>query len=625
MNENEINKELSEYTPYSSEWGNNAPRGGKSVMGRILKDGAKVPLFLGQTLVKSLRDMGYNHATSAVCEHVDNAIQWGASEVRVYFHQRGGQGGQIDVLIYDNGKGMAPHVLKVGMSFGGSLVYDNRNGIGRYGMGMKTAALSMGPILEVYTWQEQGAFYSMILDTEEIGANRSNLIEQPDPKLLDKLPDDILKILTKRMAYPNSDQQLLVDNNSIIEDTLRSSGTIIYIPNCDRLHYKRSRTLVDHAIKEMARVYRYFINKGVKIYVNNKLVDAFDPTFWMDNARHTKIEELTPKRSIPVEAWHDIQIPTSEDSRDLKKISVRLYMLPKEWMHLPQKTQKNDLHIFDDNIVSFMRNNREVHSGVIKELSGAKHSDTHWLRIQIDFTGELDEAFGVAANKQGVRPKEYVYEAINNKIKGDVTRVRSQIKEIRSAYVTLQKNKSGVPTESERRASDADYLLTKPILAPSPQTEEEQKVFDEALKAFAVTLKKGDETDKQAIERVRNSKYLTTTRHDSYWPFYHAETRFGKVILTINTAHPFFSNLYEPLCKIAASSTKMNNGNEEFEFNQLDIDPNELVVTLELLLISLARTQAIVTQGQESQMKEAIFQTFLREWSDTLKSMVSAP
>src|SRR5215467_4285909 len=98
-------------------WGENAPKGGRAVLGRILKDGARVPLFLGQTLVNSLRDLGYNNTTSAVCEHVDNAIQWGASEIRVYFHQTGKRGNyQIDTLVFDNGSGMSPHTLKVAMA-----------------------------------------------------------------------------------------------------------------------------------------------------------------------------------------------------------------------------------------------------------------------------------------------------------------------------------------------------------------------------------------------------------------------------------------------------------------------------------------------------------------------------
>src|SRR5437764_5208108 len=72
--------------------GPSAPRGARTVLGRFIKGGARVPLFFGQTLIHSLRDLGYNNTTSAVCEHVDNAIQWGASEIRVYFHQTGKRG-----------------------------------------------------------------------------------------------------------------------------------------------------------------------------------------------------------------------------------------------------------------------------------------------------------------------------------------------------------------------------------------------------------------------------------------------------------------------------------------------------------------------------------------------------
>jgi hypothetical protein len=74
--------------------GPGAPRGARNVLSRFIKGGARVPLFFGQTLIHSLRDLGYNNTTSAVCEHVDNAIQWGASEIdssalnRGHEHQR---------------------------------------------------------------------------------------------------------------------------------------------------------------------------------------------------------------------------------------------------------------------------------------------------------------------------------------------------------------------------------------------------------------------------------------------------------------------------------------------------------------------------------------------------------
>jgi hypothetical protein len=170
-----LNPENTREVPESVlNWAPDAPKGGKAVMNRVLKDGASVPLFFAQTLIASLRDVGYNTTTSAICEHVDNAIQAGATEVRVYFRQTGKQKeAVIDAAVYDNGSGMAPNVLKVATSFGGSMSFNNRSGIGRFGMGMKTAALSMSPVMELYSWQEAAAYYNMTLDVEAIGKERA--------------------------------------------------------------------------------------------------------------------------------------------------------------------------------------------------------------------------------------------------------------------------------------------------------------------------------------------------------------------------------------------------------------------------------------------------------------------
>lgn len=160
------------------------PEGGKTVVARALKDDVRIPLFLGQTLINSLRDLGYNSNTSALYEHVDNALQWGgdggpgllpadrqAAEPtgrRLGVRQRQGDG---------------PHVLKVATVFGGSMVFENRAGIGPYGMGMKAAALNVAGSVDVYSWQEPRAYYSMTLDVDEIDRDRNNMIELPDPQV----------------------------------------------------------------------------------------------------------------------------------------------------------------------------------------------------------------------------------------------------------------------------------------------------------------------------------------------------------------------------------------------------------------------------------------------------------
>ena len=77
----------------------------------------------------------------------------------------------------------------------------------------------------------------------------------------------------------------------------------------------------------------------------------------------------------------------------------------------------------------------------------------------------------------------------------------------------------------------------------------------------AVALKRENETDEEALQRVKSSRYLITYRHDEYWPFYHVESKFGRIILTINTAHPFFTKLYEPILRSSTASGPDERGN----------------------------------------------------------------
>lgn len=183
-------------------------------------------------------------ATSALCEHADNAVGAGATNVRVYFRQTGRRGDlQTDIMVFDNGRGMAPNVLKVSTSFGGSMSYGSRTGIGRFGMGMKTAALSISPVLEIYSWQEPGAVYRMILDTNAIGRDGKNVIELPDPEFIGELPVEISDFFTRPMTFPkdHTEQRLLAPSGVDLRDALGHSGTVIYMPDCDRLSSATAR------------------------------------------------------------------------------------------------------------------------------------------------------------------------------------------------------------------------------------------------------------------------------------------------------------------------------------------------------------------------------------------------
>lgn len=597
-------------------WGTDAPRGGKAVMNRILKENATVPLFFGQTMIQSLRDVGYNHTTSALCEHVDNAIQAGATRIRVFFRQTGKKGNyETDSAVYDNGLGMSPEVLKVATSFGGSTTFGNRNGIGRFGMGMKTAALSMSPVMELYSWQEPGAIYNMTLDVEAIGKERTNLVELPEPTLMTELPDEVADLFRKPMSYPTdrSEQDLLAPSNELLEERLGRSGTIVYMPQCDRLTYAKASSLVDHAVKEMGRVYRRALAGGLTLQINNRKVEPVDPTYSMPNARHTRLEGLSVRQSRLIIS-KQVPIRIAEKSEETEPITIKLFRLPiEDWSSLPRKTQRNDLKIFDDNSVSILRNDREVFAGPMTWLT-TRHSVTHWYRVQVDFPGVLDEAFGVAANKQGVRLKGYVEDAIKEAIGEEISTINEDIKRFQAQQASTRE--PAKPSASEAKAAAVDVFqhnqLSKPV------TPEEEAELNENLKGLALTLRRDGETDDQAFERVKSSTYIIDFKHDEYWPFYDVKHRFGRIILTINTAHPFYDELYDPVRKMSLQSA---GDVDEVGTQRGDTQPGP-ILALDLLLLSLARTQSRLAGTNED--GRGLLDVLRREWSETYRVQLTA-
>jgi hypothetical protein len=599
---------------FAPRWAADAPRGGRQVLNRALKESAAVPLFLAQTFIQSLRDVGYDSTTSAICEHIDNGIMADATEIRVYIRQTGKKGAlETDVLVYDNGYGMPPNVLKVATSFGGSMVFNNRSGIGRFGMGMKTAGLSMAPAMEIMSWQEPGAVYRTILDTVAIGKDKANLLTVGEPEYLEALSVDVANIFMTPMSFPRdaNEQDILVGAGVDLKEALGKSGTIVFMPECDRLSSATAKTLVEDATKTFGHVYRRKITQGLRIYVNNRLVDAADPTFSMPTARHTRhpaLAEIAAKTSRLVTTRTVSFQPAADMLDNSHRITIKIFALPiREW-EFPRKIL-SEIGVFNDQNISILRNDREVFAGHITKIA-KRHSTAAWYRIEIDFSGELDEAFGVAANKQGVRMKSYVIDAIKKAINDDLASIRADIEEVQARRASEKKAKG--PSLSEMKASEADVFQADQL--DHNLTEDQKAQIEENLRGLAVGLMRENETSEEAFQRVKGSRYIIRFHHDKFWPFYDVDHKFGRVILTINTAHPFYTKLYEPLMTHRSVE-------EDEDAPEVQDQENQLTTVLDLVLLSLARTQSLM--GQSNEDAAAIFEDFRQAWSHALKVQLS--
>lgn len=98
-------------------------------------------------LLASLRSVGYNEGT-AIADIIDNCISAQAHEIKIQFDWE-----KKRIVISDDGFGMSEKDLIENMRIGSSDPSKIRaeDDLGRFGMGMKTAAFSLGKKLTVVT------------------------------------------------------------------------------------------------------------------------------------------------------------------------------------------------------------------------------------------------------------------------------------------------------------------------------------------------------------------------------------------------------------------------------------------------------------------------------------------
>jgi hypothetical protein len=150
--------------------------------------------------------------------------------------------------------------------------------------------------------------------------------------------------------------------------------------------------------------------------------------------------------------------------------------------------------------------------------------------------------------------------------------------------------------------------------------------YDKQIRELASGLKRNDETDDEAYERVRKSKYITDFKYDEDAPFYRVEYKLRKIILRINTAHPFFEALYKPLAQIAKRSADVRIAGEDDDVTldaELVKSCADAVVTLELMLLSLARTQSEMTWNDPEGTTQRMLDKLRRQWSLNLGTQLS--
>src|SRR5207253_4108992 len=140
--------------------------------------------------LRGIRDLGYKSPGTATDEVVDNAIQANASTIEIAFGFRDPKRrGQPDmVAVVDDGHGMIPDMIRFAVMWGGTHRENDRNGFGRYGYGLPSAAVSLAKHYTVYSKPLGGEWHAVTIDLDNLANKAANGEEVEVPEFRKENP-----------------------------------------------------------------------------------------------------------------------------------------------------------------------------------------------------------------------------------------------------------------------------------------------------------------------------------------------------------------------------------------------------------------------------------------------------
>ena len=461
----------------------------------------------------ALRKLGYN-LSSSIADILDNSItkKVSAKNINIFFIFN--KQNNIICRIHDDGCGMSPIELEEAMRLGTDTTYES-NDLGKFGMGMKTAALSHCNILTVISKKQNEKICGFRWDI-------SKITETGDWTLLQLDEKEIQEVL---------DQE---------ETKLGEQGTIVLWDDL----FNINREYKSYKIEKFAQNYYFRIlnelqlhlgmtfhrfldgsldkESSVKITVNNEILTAWDP--------FCRLEPQT----VPIvfkKGINELKIPGY-----LHSIKIEGYVLPnkaefsseEEW-----KKAKGLLSWNDSQGYYIYRANRIIRFG---GWHGTKAKDEHdkLARISIDIDPSLDELFSITVSKTKVQFPEVLFHHLKSKVNPQIVKV---------AKAKYNKSAEKLSVKNKFRNNQGVVQLAKDLL-------EEKKI---KTSSNEITVEVQNPTGTWLSNKINDFlNYGSDKDYEIISANFDNEEILWKIIcnkdekfkVVINAKHPFYSRIY---------------------------------------------------------------------------------
>ena len=436
-------------------------------------------------LMDSLRHTGYDNY-NAIADIVDNSIDSNAKNIWIEIHTKKKD---FVIKVIDDGDGMNEKTLTEALKLGSEEEKDIYSDLGRFGMGLCTAGLSMSRKTTVITKQENTDLRLGINDL-----------------------DWVIEFNEFRSYIGKTDDE----TTNLFQDLTKGSphGTIVILSNSDRIQNRNQTIFANTLKKEIGRIFRRFIEAGRNFYVNGDLVAMVDPLMLSEPRTYVYSDEDYP---IKLET----QNGTIEDS-----IRIRIVLLPD--FGIAGNTDRG-INLSNQGFY-VMRNERELFDA--QRLS-VYTQDPHLnrFRAEIYFTGAIDELMGVHFTKRSIS----ISQGLRDKIK-ELT--RSQITHLKK-IADDQRPKA----EKEISHDEPEKLISKKsklLIKPAPEKVEKEKT--KGLKHRPSKKSRKEEP----YERLRRICRFEESNMDRVGQLFYPYMEGSKVVIRWNVDHPFYEKILIP-------------------------------------------------------------------------------
>lgn len=387
---------------------------------------------------------------------------------------------------------MTQDTLDQAMRLGSLTSRDLNSDLGKFGMGLVTASLSIAKKCHVITRTEEGC-WSSAWDVDEVVARNAFV------KHLDAATPEEVQILESEIgAAP--------------------SGTVVILTKCDNLSNKNTTAFASVLKHHIGRIHRYFIEAGREIRINDEIVAAIDPLQLNDLGTEVVIDDVFP-------------VTLREDGQEkMESVRVRIVLVPEipaSELDVGRSMKAQGFYV--------MRNQREIENAVTLNFF-TKHNDFNRMRGELFFPGTLDRLVGIEFTKRQINLEQTLFDQLANTLVPTCRTIKRH--EATKKRVETSEVQQQLHNQSAKAIAEKDKLLIKPKAVVEKRLPRRNVGNGHTPKGEPDRERK-NLTRTQALETRLNCE-IREERLGPNGQIYECDMEGRKLVLRYNVEHPFY-------------------------------------------------------------------------------------